>query len=91
MTDRETRRMLMCVLLRVEYNVQTRQATLYLRDNNCTDMAGAIEYCESKWSDVRWIQTWSGKRLDTVYSLNRGGWYVASDPVGEPFALPGMS
>ncbi len=63
-----------CCAISVIYNWRTRAAILVLPELNCTDMAGAIAFCERIDPRVVNIITVVGDELDTRYALSGVRW-----------------
>lgn len=52
----------------------TKVAHLFFADNGCSDMGGAISFCEHVMPDVLQIQTFNASGSDTVYDKSSGVW-----------------
>jgi len=58
---------LQCSIRSLAYDFKSKRATLYLVDECCTDMSGAIAFCTAIDPGVALICTVAGDRPDTGY------------------------
>lgn len=65
---------LQCSIVRLEYDFASHTARLFLPDMNCTDMSGAIAFCQQIDEAVQLIETFEDGRLDIRYQLRGGKW-----------------
>lgn len=69
---------LMCDVASLTYEFNTRTGTLVMGDGDCCDMRGCIAVFQAIDPDVRQINTFSGRKRDTEYSLLRSGEWKAT-------------
>lgn len=67
---------LQCSIVRLEYDFTSHTARLFLPDLSCTDMSGAIAFCQRLDEAVRRIETFEGERPDIQYQLLNGKWHA---------------
>lgn len=65
---------LMCGAIKLEYDFVRHTGHLWMEDDNCTDMAGAIKIFTAIDSDAVLIITYAGDRKDTLYRKQNGEW-----------------
>lgn len=65
---------LVCGVRELTYDFRTRVGRLHLPDLECCDMAGCLEIFTHIDPDVTRIETFSGRRPDTVYQRVDGTW-----------------
>ena len=65
---------LQCSINSVTYHFDERTGHLYMREHECCDMSGAIEFFESIDPKVKHIKTYSGFIEDTCYQLKGKKW-----------------
>ena len=65
-----------CLLLRLTYNFDVDTCHLYLPDGACVDMQKAIHFVQSKFPDTVRLFSYSGSKVDTVYTKEDGVWYA---------------
>jgi hypothetical protein len=58
----------------VAYDFKTHTATLHQPARCCTDMRGAVRFCQYHFPGVRRIVTTSGGKPDVSYTLRGAGW-----------------
>ncbi len=71
--------LLCCGIKQVQYDFDLLRVDLYLPDDHCTDMTGAIQVATHWMPDCQLITTWSGGVPDTSYQLTPLGWRVEGE------------
>jgi hypothetical protein len=66
---------MMCNVVRIAYDYETRCGFAWFADGDCCDMSGCIQFFSRLDPAVAEIQTYSGKAIDTAYQrAGHGQW-----------------
>ena len=63
-----------CDAQAIAYDFDRKIGMLKMRDGNCCDMEGCIEFFKAIDPEIRRIETFSGEVPDTVYALTGNSW-----------------
>jgi hypothetical protein len=77
---------LFCTLKKMTFTADVVKMTFAAGE--CCDMDAAIVLATCASPSVTLIQTWSGKKQDTVYAKTEQGWQSLRPHLPRPFALP---
>jgi hypothetical protein len=65
---------LQCCVRGLTYDFPLATAEIWMAEDSCTDMTGAIDMVTAIDPNAKTIITWAGKKRDTVYMKVEGEW-----------------
>lgn len=76
---------LQCYVHEIHYSFENKIGALIMGNNSCCHMPGCIDYFKSIDPNIKEIQTYAGKTLDTVYIMNNNDWTAQRFKLGNGY------